>query len=96
VQSGVSEQTLALAEQLPHLAAEASAASLASGRLCFPAVGSEPATGRQTAVWLAHVRLPRVATDLVLTLHAAEGNLAPTILRTLASLRVLDWDLFGQ
>lgn len=91
-QGAVSEQPLKLAEHAPHFfAARASCASVASGQLSFPGGGRAPA-----AASLAHVRLPSVATDLLVSLYAAEGDAGEgTLLRVLAGLRVCDWSLFG-
>jgi len=91
LQGAVSEQPLKLAEHAPHFAARASCAGVASGQLSFPGGGRAPA-----AASLAHVRLPSVATDLLISLYAAEGDAGEgTLLRVLAGLRVCDWSLFG-
>ena len=93
-------QPLAAADT-PHLAPAAAAASLACG--VQPTAPPRP----PAYVCLANVRLPAVATDLLVTLNvplAADGAPPPPaaaaaarelLLAVLRSLRVVDWGLFG-
>ena len=89
LQAGLEELPLTPSLHLPLLGGAASVASLAHATLESP--GRAP-----VQVWLAHARLPRVATDLLVTLHAsAPADHTPTLMAILASLRVVDWGLFG-
>jgi hypothetical protein len=94
------------ASDIPHLASASSSASLAYGAQA-PAAAPRASTTRPPAlVCLANVRLPGVATDLLVTLNApvvpgaggdalsADAQLA-MLRAVLRSLRVLDWGLFG-
>jgi hypothetical protein len=46
-------------------------------------------------LWLANVRLPRVGTDLLVTLHQPGGGDDGMLRGLMASLRIVDWGLFG-
>ena len=86
---------------IPHLAPHSSAASLAYG-VQAPARGAGGAAPHPPAlVCVADVRLPHVATDLLVTLNvpvadAPDEAAALGVLRAvLRSVRVVDWRLFG-
>ena len=87
--------------ELPHLASAAAAASLACGVQAPRAVQPGRSPLPPAYVCLACVRLPRVGTDLLLTLHvppAGSPQAAETaralLLGVLRSLQVVDWTLF--
>ena len=92
---------------VPRLACRAATASLAGGVQRIPPQATAARDHPPAYVWLANVRLPCVATDLLVTVNsplrggaAAEGAAAAAaaqaLLRSvLATLYVADWGLFG-
>lgn len=88
------------AADVPRLDSRAAAASLAGGAQRVPAgAGSDHPPAY---VCLANVRLPSVATDVLVTVNwplvggADAAAAAQALLRgVLATLRVADWGLFG-
>lgn len=72
----------------PHVADRAAAVSVAHS-----ALGGD----RHVPLWVAAVRLPCVATDMLVTLHRPGGRGDDSTLRNaLATLRVADWTFFGE
>ena len=76
-----------LPQQLPHLAAHARFVTVAHSALGGP---------RPVELWVADIRLPHVATDLLVTLHQPSGGDDAILLAALGSLQVVDWSLFGH
>jgi hypothetical protein len=95
------------AADVPRLAGRAAAASLAGGVQQIPPQATASRDHPPAYVCLANVRLPCVATDVLLTVNAplpggaaaevaAAAASAQALLRAvLASLLVADWGLFG-
>jgi hypothetical protein len=71
---------------LPQLATHVRSVSVAHSSLDGP---------RPVELWVADIRLPHVATDLLVTLHQPGGGDDAILRVALASLQVVDWSLFG-
>ena len=71
---------------LPQLATHVRSVSVAHSSLDGP---------RPVELWVADIRLPHVATDLLVTLHQPGGGNDAVLRVALASIQVVDWSLFG-